>query len=215
MRAVAHALALTSLASLVLACSAPAATTTSPMMTPPTGVTGVSSSTDVERYFPLIDGTVFHYETTNESGGKGVLIARAHRTDATHGELVFPTGKKRFVYTSGGVILEPDGGFVLASPIAPGATFRGQNGGRAVIDDTAVVIDVRAGSFRDCVRVVEERGGDRRARYSTTFCPDVGIVAIEAEAGTTYERADLVYTGPPVDIERDGLTVTPAPPPPQ
>lgn len=188
----------------------------------PTGAAGASSSTEVERYFPLVDGTIFHYETTNEAGERGVLIARVHRADAAHGELIFPTGKKRFTYTPQGVVIEPSGDFVLAAPITPGARFRGQNGGRAVIEGTDVVIDVKAGSYRGCVRVVEERGGDKRARYATTFCPDVGIVALEAQAGMSFERAELVSAGPPVNLEREGVTVvpgaapdaTPAPPAP-
>lgn len=179
----------------------------------PTGAAGASSSTEIERYFPLVDGTIFHYETTNEAGERGVLIARVHRTDATHGELIFPTGKKRFTYTPEGVRLDPAGDFVLAAPITPGARFRGQNGGRAVIEGTDVVIDVKAGSYRGCVRVVEERGGDKRARYATTFCPDVGIVALEAQAGMSFERAELVSAGPPVNLEREGVTVVPGAPP--
>jgi hypothetical protein len=199
---------------LVAACSAPAAKSEgSKFFDAPTGLAGASSSTDVERYFPLVDGTIFHYQTTNEAGERGVLIARVHRIDAMRGELVFPTGKKRFTYTPQGVRLEPAGEFVLAAPIAEGATFRGQNGGRAVIEDTQVVIDVKAGSYRDCVRVVEERGGDRRARYATTFCPGIGIVALEAQAGMTFERAELVSAGPPVNVERDGVTVVPGPEP--
>lgn len=182
---------------------------------PPSGASGVSSNTQIERYFPLIDGHIFNYATENESGERGILIARVHRTDATHGELLFPTGKKRFLYTPEGIRIEPSGDFVLAAPLTPGATFRGQNGGRARIEDVAVVMDVRAGSYQGCIRVVEERGGDRPARYATTFCPDVGIVAIEAQAGTNLERAELVSAGPPVTIAGDGVTIgrDPAPAP--
>lgn len=176
---------------------------------PPTGAAGASSQTDVERYFPLVDGNIYSYQTENEAGERGLLIARVHRSDATHGELHFPTGKRKFVYAADGVHIEPTGDFVLAAPLVAGATFRGQNGGQARIEDTEVVIDVRAGSYRGCIRVVEDRGGDRRARYVTTFCPGVGVVAIEAQSGSTYERAELVSAGPPVNIERDGLSVVP------
>lgn len=188
--------------------------TTSKFFVPPSGAGDVSSSTAAERYFPLVDGTVFNYATQNEARGNGVLIARVHRVDATHGDLVFPTGRKRFSYTPEGVRILPSGDFVLAAPVVRGATFRGQNGGRAVIEETSLVIDVKAGSFKDCVRVVEERGGDRRARYATTFCPDVGIVVLEAESGELYERAELVSAGPAVNIE-DGVTIDPGAAPSQ
>lgn len=202
------------LPALLAACSSPAAPAAggSKFLDDPTGAAGVSSSTDFERYFPLVDGTLYHYETTNDAGDRGILIARVHRTDAAHGELILPSGKKRFTFTDQGVRLEPSGAFVLAGPIAAGTTFRGQNGGRAVIEDVQVVIDVKAGSYRGCLRVVEQRGGDSPARHATTFCPGVGIVALEVEAGTAFERAELVSAGPPVNLEKDGVTVIPGEP---
>lgn len=198
------------------ACSGPAAPSQQPqsaILNAPPGAAGVTSSTQAERYFPLVDGTVYSYATENDAQGRGVLIARVHRVDATHGELIFPTGRKRFSYSAEGVRIEPTGDLVLATPIAPGATFRGQNGGQATIAETALAVTVKAGSFTDCVRVVEERGGDRRARYTTTFCPDVGIVVIEAQSGEIYERAELVSAGPAVQW-KDGVTVEPGPAPP-
>ncbi len=176
------------------------------MVAPPTGASDVSSNTPAEQYFPLVDGTVYNYETQNGEGVRGILIARVHRTDQTHGALLFPSGRKRFLYSPQGVLIDPSGDIVLPADIRVGATFRGQNGGRATIDDTSVVIDVKAGSFRNCVRVVEQRGGDQRAVYTTTFCPDVGIVVIEAQSGSAYERAELVSAGPPV-IFTDGSSM--------
>ncbi len=199
------------LATLTLgACSAAPPAGADKFIAPPTGVSGVSSNTDVERYFPLVDGTIFSYRTETEDGDSGILVARVHRTDATHGELVYPTGKKRFVYAPDGILLEPSGSFVLKGPLQRGTTFRGQNGGRAEIVETGVVMDVKAGSYRDCIRVVEQRGGDRPARYATTFCPDVGVVAVEASAGMSFERAELVSAAPALNIT-DGTTVVPGP----
>lgn len=191
------------------ACSpaAPTSNTASKFFVDPSGASGVTSDTPVERYFPLVDGTVYSYVTETAEGDRGLLIARVHRTDATHGELIFPTGTKRFELSPAGVRILPSGNFVLATPLAVGNTFRGQNGGRARIEDMAVVIDVRAGSFQGCMRVVEERGGDRPARFATTYCPDVGIVSLEAQAGTVYERAELQSAGPAVNLEKDGVTV--------
>lgn len=192
------------------ACSAAAPTGADLFIGPPTGVSGVSSNTDVERYFPLVDGTVFSYRTETEDGDSGILVARVHRTDATHGELVYPTGKKRFVYTPEGIRQEPNPNYVLKGPLQRGTTFRGQNGGRAEIVEIGVVMDVKAGSYQNCLRVVEQRGGDRPARFATTFCPDVGVVAIEASSGMSFERAELVSAAPAVNIN-DGTTVVPGP----
>src|SRR5947209_9832538 len=107
------------LSAALAACSATPPADVSVLIEPPTGVTGVSSQTDIERYFPLVDGVLFSYATEAEGGERGILNARVHRTDATHGELVYATGKKRFVYARDGIRMEPNGEFVLAAPLTP------------------------------------------------------------------------------------------------
>lgn len=178
---------------------------------PPDGARGVTSNTPVERYFPLVDGTLYNYRTTAEDGDPGILVLRARRIDATHGEMLYKNGRrKRFSYTEAGVTIEPLGSFVLAAPVREGTAFRGQNGCPARIEGVGVVIDVKAGQYRDCVRVVELCSGDRKIRYTTTLCPDVGIVVMDAESGTAFDHAELQSMGPPLDIT-DGTTVIPGP----
>lgn len=180
-------------------------------LAPPDGVSGVTSNTSVERYFPLIDGTIYNYRTTAEDGDPGMLILRVRRVDETHGELLYKNGtRKRFAYSPEGVRIEPSGNFVLAAPVQQGVKFRGQNGCPARIEDVGVVMDVKAGSYRDCVRVVEQCSGDRRVRFSSTLCPDIGVVIMDAESGTHYDHAELVSAGPPIDLS-DGTTVIPGP----
>jgi hypothetical protein len=205
------------LAGLFVACvSACSAASSSPaagdkFLAPPDGVSGVSSNTSVERYFPMVDGTIYNYRTTAEDGDPGLLIIRVRRADATHGELLYKNGrKKRFAYSPEGVRIEGTGNFVLVAPIQAGVTFRGQNGCPAHIEDVGVVMDVKAGSYTDCVRTVELCSGDTKVRYSTTLCLDIGVVVMDAEAGTAYDHAELVSAGPPVDIT-DGTTVIPGP----
>ncbi len=56
----------------------------------------LASGTALERYFPLVDGMIYHYVTENEMGEPGLLITRAGRTSERGGQLHFPTGTKRF-----------------------------------------------------------------------------------------------------------------------
>ena len=60
--------------------------------------------------------------------------------------------------------------------------------------------------FGDVV-TIEERGGDVRVTYTTTFCPDVGIVILEVDTGLQHERAELRSYGPPVFIGSPGTTM--------
>ncbi|WP_437646433.1 hypothetical protein [Sorangium sp. So ce362] len=180
----------------------------------PDGQKGATSGTPAERYFPLVDGHIYHYATLSERGEQGLLVARVHRADGRRGELRFPSGAKRFEFTPEGVIRSDTGVFVLKEPIAPGTTWTGEHGGRARIAAVDAAIEVPAGRFTGCVQTVEERLGDRPARFVSTYCPDVGVVAIEAASGASYERAELTSYAPPFDMGPDGLRRAPAEPPP-
>ncbi|WP_437779252.1 hypothetical protein [Sorangium sp. So ce1097] len=180
----------------------------------PDGQTGASSGTQAERYFPLVDGHVYHYVTRSDGGGEGLLVARVHRADERRGELRFPSGVKRFEFTSEGVVRSDTGVFVLKQPIAPGTAWAGEHGGRATITAVDAAVAVPAGQFTGCVQTVEERLGDRPARYVSTFCPDVGVVAIEAVSGASHEKAELKSYAPPFDMGPDGVRRTPVEPPP-
>ncbi|MCC6556528.1 MAG: hypothetical protein IT372_26515 [Polyangiaceae bacterium] len=211
-------LAALALAALALGCD-PAAgrPARSPAWTaPPEGVANASSGTRAERYFPLVDGYVYLYATQDESGEQGILMARVHRDGDRRGELRFPAGVKRFEYAPDGVVLADRGVYVLKEPIAPGTSWAGEHGGQARILATDATILVPAGRFTGCVQTLEERRGDRPARYVSTFCPDVGVVSLEAESGTSYERADLKSYAPPMQVGPDGVQrfeVTPPPSP--
>ncbi len=194
---------------LLAACSGPSAGTTA-WTGPPQGQKDVRSGSEVERFFPLVDGNVYHYVTLDEMNGEGLLVARVLRVDAARGELQFPAGARRFEYTPEGVRLVSGGGrldeaFVLKRPIEVGSSWRGEHGGQTRIIAVGAAVDVPAGHFDGCVQTLEERGGDRPTKYATTFCPDVGVVVLEAAAGANFERAELKTYGPPVAIGPDGL----------
>ncbi|WP_437957441.1 hypothetical protein WME76_39995 [Sorangium sp. So ce119] len=206
---------LAALALALLGCGgAPGAAQPTAWSAAPDGQEGASSGTQAERYFPLVDGHVYHYVTLSDGGGEGMLVARVHRADARRGELRFPSGVKRFEFTGEGVLRSDTGVFVLKEPIAPGTTWTGEHGGRARITAVDAAVEVPAGRFTGCVQTVEERLGDRPARYVSTFCPDVGVVAIEAESGASHERAELKSYAPPFDMGPDGVRRTPVEPPP-
>ena len=212
----AAALALSALA-LAMGCgpASEGARASAPAWTaPPAGVQGASSGTRAERYFPLVDGHVYAYATSNEAGEQGILVARVHRSGDREGELRFPSGVKRFEYAAEGVVLAGKGAFVLKEPIAVGTSWVGEHGGQARILGVEATIEVPAGRFTGCVQTIEVRGGDRPARYVSTFCPDVGVVSLEAESSTSYERADLKSYGPPMQVGPDGLQRIDVAPPP-
>lgn len=164
------------------------------------GLSGQSSGTALERFFPLVSGNIWSYVTTSDDGDRGLLLVRARRLGPADGELVTPTGARRIRYENEGVGLADRYVYVLKQPLVVGTSFTGEHGGKTRVDAVSVGVSVPAGRFEGCVVTVEERLGDAPARYTTTFCPDVGIVVLDVEAPGAHERAELQSYGPPVSI---------------
>lgn len=199
-------LAIAGLAGLAACGAAPG---TPPAWLAPTDGTkkDLASGTALERFFPLVDGMIYHYVTENEMGEAGLLITRAGRTSPRGGQLHFPTGSKRFEYVPDGITVLVDGNptYVLKQPLAVGATWRGEHGGTTRVLSIAASVEVPQGHFEGCVQTLEERLGDRPVRYATTFCPGVGVVMLEAASGASLERASLKSYAAPIDVGLDGV----------
>jgi hypothetical protein len=209
---VAGACALTALAAALSACGpsepAPRAAAQPSYGDAPIPGAAFTSGTLAERYFPLVDGYVYSYATMSGNGDTGVLVSTAARGSPTHGELRSSAGARRFEYTPQGVVSAATGAFILKEPLVVGSSWRGEHGGVTRIEGVDLMVSVLGGTFKGCVRTIEERGGDVPARYDTTFCPDVGVVALEVASGMSLERAELKSYAPPVRIGPDGLVRT-------
>jgi hypothetical protein len=182
-------------------------TTSSSTKAPDQGLVGASSGLPIERYFPIVHDHLWTYDTTTDDGQRYSLIVRARRVRAAEGELRAPFGTRRFVYTPEGIGLVDRAAFVLRMPLVVGTTWRGEHGGISRIEAVGAATTTAAGRFTDCVVTIEERGGDVQATYTTTFCPDVGIVQLDVDAGMQHERAELRSYGPPVFIGPPGTTL--------
>ena len=203
-----HALLVIAGLGVLTACSGAPGTPTEPPAWLATSNSKVSytSGTALERFFPLVDGMIYHYLTENEMGQPGLLIARAGRTGNSGGQLVFPTGSRRFEYAPDGITVSVEGtpAYVLKQPLAVGATWRGEHGGTTRVLSTTATVDVPQGHYDGCVQTLEERGGDRPVKYATTFCPGIGVVLLEAASGASLERASLKSYAAPIEVGLEG-----------
>ncbi len=169
---------------------------------------GLSSGTEAERFFPLIDGHIYQYVTRNEEGTEGMMVARVARIDAQRGQLRFSNETKSFEFAPDGVKTTSKAGhlvYLLKTPLQVGTSWPGQHRGVVKIMTVDVAVDVPAGHFDGCLQTVEQRGGDVPVRYAATFCPEVGLVLLEAASKTQTEQAELKSYGPPVSIGEDGV----------
>nr|QVV57676.1 hypothetical protein [Myxococcales bacterium] len=196
---------------LALAACGPAqsaSSSSSPWTNPGEGAVGATSGTEAERFFPLAHGYIWQYATSSDEGDKGVLLIRAHRTDALHGELRTSGGARRIEYLPEGVGLAGRAAYILKTPLAPGVTWTGEHGGRTRIVDTNMALTVPAGRFSGCIMTVEDTAEQPPFRYTTVFCPDVGITMLSVQADAAEARAELRSYGPPVNIGPDGNSFT-------
>jgi hypothetical protein len=167
----------------------------------PIAQTTGSGTSPVERFFPLDDGKIYHY-VTKDGPETGMIVAKVHRTDPTHGELRLSNATKRFAYSADGVSYQ-GGAFILRAPVLVGASWAGEHGGTTRIAAVDAAVDVPAGHYESCLRTVEEGGPNKSAaKYETTYCPGVGMVLLVVSApGTEGGRAELKSYGMPFKIE--------------
>lgn len=182
----------------VLACLIAACGDGKPVVAP-VGPTKPASGSSVEQYFPLEEGKLYNYVTT-ENGESGMLVAKVHRTDPIHGELRLSNATKRFVYSREGVAYDT-GVFILKAPLDVGATWPGEHGGTTKVTSIDATVKVLAGSYGSCVTTVEEGGRPAGSKYGTTYCPGVGMVLLEISVPGGDARAELKSYGSPVKID--------------
>ncbi|HVJ94595.1 MAG TPA: hypothetical protein VM580_32640 [Labilithrix sp.] len=158
-----------------------------------------SGASSPERYFPLEQGKIYHY-VTSDGDDTGMLVAKVHRTDATHGELQLSNATKRFVYSPDGVAYE-GAAYILKGPLEVGTAWPGEHGGTTRITATDADITLPAGRYSSCIATVEEGGRPPGSRYETTYCPGVGMVRLVVRAAGREARAELKSYGMPVKFE--------------
>ena len=172
------------------------------------GAPGAAGPTlPVHRFLPLEDDFVYAYDTSSDrSAERGVLMMHVTRPHAGMVSLQIGQKTHRLELAPQGVRYLA-GGWILRAPLALGATWRGE-AGTVRISAVDKAVDVPAGKFVGCVETVEETDtGVSRRKVTTTFCPDVGIAALDAEASIDgdliAERALLRSFGKRIDLSAE------------
>ena len=160
---------------------------------------------ELERFMPLVDDTVYSYETFSEgSGERGVLVLRVRRPRPELAELDVAGRVQRLSVSPSGLELA-SGGYLLLAPLREGAEWLGDFG-KVRITSVNRTSEVPAGRFTGCLETVEELvSSEVKKRTKTLFCPDVGITQreTEGEAGgqVAHERIALKNFGKAFSLE--------------
>ncbi len=165
----------------------------------------------VSRFFPLVDGTQWAYEAEEDgTGNKGVFVTRAKAMAGPRFSLVTGQRSRIVELRAEGIARVETGAYLLRAPLQAGAEWPGEGGALVHVGAIDRIVEVPAGKFVGCLDTVEEQrgtGNEPVRRVTTTYCPEVGIVALHAEAWENGrhigERAVLRSFGKPVSILKD------------
>jgi hypothetical protein len=157
--------------------------------------------TELTRYLPLENDTVFSYETyIEDTNERGIAVFEIKRPRPELAELsIAGQVRKRYYFEPAGV-RSSHGGYLLKSPLSLNAEWTGDDG-KVKVASINHSVDAPAGKFSGCLRTVEEAQLGAATRKTTTvFCPGVGITVLEIEAqqgGTNVlQRLTLKSFGP-------------------
>lgn len=165
------------------------------------GAAAAAHQSEVERYLPLTDDTVFTYAVwLPESVEPEQLILQVERRSKGRANLRSGSSVKRLELVADGIRLVT-GGYLLKAPLGLGAGFAGPTG-RVRVTAVEQNVSVPAGTFVGCVETTEAgvQGPSSRA-IVTTYCPEVGIVKLSVDDGERRERFELKAFGPYIRIQ--------------
>jgi hypothetical protein len=157
--------------------------------------------TEVGRYLPLENNTVFSYETyIEDTNERGLAVFEISRPRPELAELsIAGQVRKRYYFEPAGV-RSAQGGYLLKSPLSLNSEWTGDDG-QVKVTSVDQSVDVPAGKFSGCIQTVERALLPAATRTTTTvFCPGVGITVLQIEAeqeGTSVlQRLRLKSFGP-------------------
>jgi len=162
---------------------------------------GIEAQSEVERYFPLTDDTVFTYSVwLPESVEPEQLILQVERRAKSRASLRSGSSIKRLELVADGIRLVT-GGYLLKAPLTLRAEWAGP-AGRVRLTALEQNVSVPAGTFVGCLETTETGGQGPTARaIVTTYCPEVGIVKLSVNDAERQERFELKAFGPHIRIE--------------
>jgi hypothetical protein len=164
----------------------------------------------VSRYLPLVDGTIWAYDAEDdETGNRGMFVTKARRLPGPRFSLTSGQSAHVIEVRSDGLAHADSKAYVLKAPLSAGAEWPGERGTVVRVSAVDRFVEVPAGKFVGCIETVEElravAGKEPLKRVTATYCPDVGIVQLHAEAWQNGrhagERATLRSFGKPIQIQ--------------
>ena len=182
-------------ACVALACSAKTAPTASRL------------EIDPRHLYPLQKGNAWSYDVDTGDASTTLAVTRVLAFDGRIAEVQTGDAIVRYEVDAEGIRVPSEDAWLIRAPLREGATWTARGGRTARLASERLPVSTRAGSFDDCVAVLET-GGRLELEVRTVFCPGVGPVTVDS---TLYlESSDRMLT---VSARLRGYQVNPEPDP--
>ncbi len=147
-------------------------------------------------YYPLHAGSAWSYDVDAGDGSRVLAITKVERVAGDAVEVRTGQGLLAYRLARDGIVRARDGTYLLKAPLSPGTSWPSGGGATATVDAAGLAIEVPAGRFESCVRVLEQ-GGRAGARVETVYCPRVGPVRVIStlQLSASEVRVEAVLRG--------------------
>jgi hypothetical protein len=129
--------------------------------------------------YPLRSGNAWSYDVNTGDPSSTLAVTRVETVDGSVATV--RTGEQTVQYEvrEDGIRVVSEGAWLFRLPYEDGASWPARGGRTGRLVSTEVSIKTRAGSFTDCLEVVET-GGKLELEVRTVYCPSVGPVAVDS-----------------------------------
>lgn len=157
--------------------------------------------------YPFAKGNAWSYDIDTGESSTTLAVTRVESFDGKIAEVRTASATIRYEVRPDGVYVPSEDAWVIRAPVRVGSTWLGRGGREARVVATAVTADTPAGTFEQCVDVMEE-GGKLELEVRTVYCPNVGPVIV-----TSTMRSHVSERVLTVSARLRGFSVSPQPSP--
>ncbi len=129
--------------------------------------------------YPLQAGNAWSYDVDTGEASTTLAITRVEAFDGRIAEVHTGRAVLRYEVLAEGIRVSPGPAWLVRAPLAEGATWPGRGGRTARLISTNAAVETPAGTFDQCVEVLET-GGKLELEVRTVYCPGVGPVSVRS-----------------------------------
>jgi hypothetical protein len=134
---------------------------------------------EVRDLYPLQTGNAWSYDVDTGESSTTLAVTRVESFDGRIAEVRTGQTLLRYEVLSEGIRLPSGDEWVLRAPFEEGATWPGRAGRTARLVSMGLRVETPAGTFDDCMLVLET-GGKLELEVRTVYCARVGPISVES-----------------------------------